>query len=104
MLSVVKLEEVNGNPTVKLDLPPAQIGDPVGLRFRITRRNNGRTEELRADGQFRVTARGIDASQGLPRQLLTVEPVGKAPVWRSVKNKPLNPRRLAPAKHPKTSI
>lgn len=103
MLSIVKLEEVNGNPTVKLDLPPAQLGDPIGLRFRITRRNEGRTEELEVSGQFRVTARGLDASQGPQRQILAVEPIGKPPVWRSIKT-PQTGRRLAPAVSPKTSI
>lgn len=104
MLSIVQLEEVNGTPKAKLDLPQAQIGDPIGLRFKIQRKSNGRTEVLNVDGQFRVTARGLDASSGPSRQLLSVEPIGAAPKWHSVKNHAQNPRRLSPAISPKTSI
>lgn len=104
MLSIVQLEEVRGTPKAKLELPQAQIGDPIALRFRIQRKTNGRTEVLDVDGQFRVTARGLDASSGPQRQLLSVEPIGAAPKWRSVKNDSQAPRRLSPARSPRTPI
>ncbi len=104
MLTVVQLADVKGQPKAKLELPRLQIGDPVGLRFQLNRRNGGRTEVLEVDGQFRVTARGVDASQGLPRQLLSAEAVGKAPTWRSVKNAAHGARRLGPAVFPRTPV
>ena len=104
MLTVVKLSDVKDQPTAKLELPRLQIGDPVGLKFMIPRRNGGRTEVLEVVGQFRVTARGVDASQGLPRQLLSVEAIGKVPTWRSVKNAPHGARRLGPACFPRTPV
>lgn len=106
MLSIVKLSDVRGEPTAKLDLPaPLRIGDPLGLKFRIERRNGGRTEELVVDGQFRVSAVGIDTANGTQRQLLSVEAAyGKPPVWRSVKTRSEPPRRLSPARFPKTPI
>lgn len=106
MLSIVKLSDVRGEPTAKLDLPgPLRIGDPLGLKFRVERRNGGRTEELVVEGQFRVTAVGIDTGSGTQRQLLSIETAyGKPPVWRSVKTQPEPSRRLSPARFPKTPI
>lgn len=107
VLSIVKLSDVRGEPAAKLDLPgPLRIGDPLGLKFRIERRNNGRTEELVVDGHFRVTAVGFDsAASGTSRQLLSVETqAGKTPVWHSVKNHSAPPRRLSPARSPRTPI
>jgi hypothetical protein len=103
MLTVVKLADVNGQPEAKLELPSAQIGDPLGLRFQLERRSSGRFEVLKVTGRFRVTARALDGTQGLPRQLLTVESVGKVPTWRSVKP-PARGRRLGPARFPRTPI
>ncbi len=105
VLSIVKLSDVRGEPAAKLDLPgPLRIGDPLGLKFRIERSRSGRTEELIVDGQFRVTAVGIDNAAG-QRQLLSVETAfGKPPVWRSVKNHSEPPRRLSPARSPRTPI
>jgi hypothetical protein len=105
MLSIVKLLDIKGEPVVKLDLPnPLGVGDPVGLQFRIERQNGGRTEELVVDGQFRVMARGVDAASGLPRQLLSVEPTGPVPHWRSIKNHAQKARRLPPATFPRTPV
>ena len=105
MLSVVKLLDVTGQPTVKLDLPGLlRIGDPLGLCFRIERQNGGRTEELRVDGQFRVAAVGVDASSGAARQLLSVEAAGGVPTWRSIKKRAQKPRRLPPATFPRTPV
>lgn len=105
MLTTLKLSDVNGEPKVKLDLPgPLRNGDPIALRFRIERRTGGRTEELDVHGRFRVTAVGFDGSASPPRQLLSVESMGTAPTWRSVKKRNVVPRRLGPAKAPKTPI
>jgi len=106
VLSIVKLSDVRGEPAAKLDLPgPLRIGDPLGLKFRIERQEGGRTQELVVDGQFRVTAVGIDTASGNQRQLLNVETArGKPPVWRSVKNHSEPSRRLSPARFPRTPI
>jgi len=105
MLSIVKLLDVKGQPTAKLDLPGLlRIGDPLGLRFRIERQNGGRTEELAVDGQFRVAAVGVDASSGPSRQLLSVEAAGAVPTWRSIKKRSQKPRRLPPATFPRTPV
>lgn len=104
MLSLVRLLDVKGQPTVKIDLPGLRVGDPVGLRFRIERANGGRTEELVVDGPFRVKAVGTDASSGPPRQLLSVEAAQGLPTWRSIKKKPQKARRLSPAVSPKTPV
>lgn len=102
----IKLADVNGQPHVLMSgVPsPLRIGDPVGLRCRITRQNpNGRYEVLVVDAQFRVAAVGFDLGTLPRRQLLTVECIGKPPVWASVKKPPLR-GRLAPAIHPRTPV
>ena len=101
----VKLDDVNGTPMALLsDVPsPLRVGDPLGLRFRLTRENGGRHEVLEVRGQFRVTAVGFDAGVAPRRQLLTVESVGRPPTWVSVK-KPPQRGRLAPAISPRTPV
>lgn len=102
--TVVKLNDVTGKPKIRLDtLPHLRIGDPVHLRFRITRENSGRTELLEVDQTFRVVGFSCDASINPPERLLSVESTSKPPVWRSVK-KPPRRRLLAPAKSPRTPI
>lgn len=111
MLTVVKLEDVAGKPKIKLDLPgPLRVGDPVSFpRFRIERSTpEGRREVLEVDSahnRFRVTAVGMDASSGPPRQLLTVESAQGVPLgWKAVKKHPEVRRRLSPAIFPRTPI
>lgn len=104
MLSIVQLDDVKGQPAVKMDLPQLKVGDPVALKFRIERQNGGRTEELRVIGRFRVTAVGYDAVDGPRRQLLSVEATGKPPTWASIKSRREGARRLPPARFPGTSI
>lgn len=101
----IKLDNVNGQPNVLLGgVPsPLRIGDPLGLRFKLDRHSNGRTELLEVDGQFRVTAVGFDLAAYPCRQLLTVEALGKPPTWVSVKRRaPRGP--LAPAISPRTPV
>ena len=104
MLSVLRLDDVKGKPAAKMDLPPLKVGDPVALKFRIERQNEGRTEELRVVGRFRVIAVGYDTIDGPQRQLLSVESSGKPPVWKSIKNRSTGPRRLSPARFSRTPI
>lgn len=101
----IKLDDVNGQPMVLLSgVPsPLRIGDPLGLRFRIARRNGGRLEVLEVSGQFRVSAVGFDLSTTPRRQLLSVEALGKPPTWVSVK-KPPERGPLAPAISPPTPV
>lgn len=104
MLSIVKLDDVKGKPAAKMNLPALKVGDPVALKFRIERQNEGRTEELRVVGRFRVVAVGYDAIDGPERQLLSVEATGRPPVWKSIKNRTRRHRRLSPARFPRTPI
>lgn len=100
----IKLDDVNGQPMVLLSSVPSplRVGDPLGLRFRVTRQSNGRPEVLDVHGQFRVSAVGFDCSVHPRRQLLTVESIGKPPTWVSVR-RPAR-RRLAPAVSPRTPV
>jgi hypothetical protein len=104
-VTVLRLEDVNGQPVVKLGgIPsPLKIGDHVGLKFRVSRDSNGRHEVLDVNGQFQVKAVGFDASTVPRRQLLSVESLHKPPTWRSVR-KPTQRGALAPAKSPRTPI
>jgi|SRR6478609_3650174 len=105
MLSVLKIDDVHGEPKVRLELPSLlRKGDPIALRFRLERANGGRHEVLNVNGRFRVTAVGLDASFTPHRQLLTVEALEVAPIWVAVKKSSTVPRRLAPAVSPRTPV
>jgi len=105
MLTIVKLADVTSQPTAKLELPGhRRIGDTIRLHFRIERQNGGRTEELRVNGLFRVSAVGNDCADGPTRQLLSVEAVDRPTTWVSVKNRAQEPVRLSPAVFPRTPI
>ncbi len=105
MLTIIKLADVNGEPRVKLDLPGLlRNGDPLALRFLLERQTGGRSEILEVNGRFQVTAVGMDASTSPPKQLLSVETAGRVPAWRSVKKRLLGPRRLGPARFPRTPV
>lgn len=105
VVTIVRLDDVNGMPRAKLSgIPvPLKIGDPLGLKFRLTRQTGGRHEVLLVNGQFRVTAIGFDASTLPRRQLLTVESLGNPPTWQSVRKTPER-RLLAPAVAPPTPV
>jgi hypothetical protein len=104
MLSIAKLSEINGEPRIKLDLTRLHVGDPVRLRFRLKRTLGGRDEVLEADTVFRVTTVGLDHAFVPPRQLLSLEPTGKAPTWQAVKKTRPVARRLSPAVFPRTPV
>ncbi len=97
--SIVELGDVSGKPKVKMDLPRMLVGHRIQLKFRLTRKNGGRSEVLDVDGEFVVRSVSFDASSGMARQLLSVESTEAAPSWRAVKKDSLPPpRRLGPAR------
>jgi len=103
--SVVQFVEVAGQPQVRLDLPgPLRLGERVRLKFTLRRKNATRTEELKIEGEFKVTAVEVDASGAYPRQLLSVETTAVRPTWKSVKNDPPFRRKLPPARFPRTVV
>ena len=105
MLTIIKLADVTSQPVAKLELyGHCRVGDTIRLHFRIERKNNGRTEELRVNGLFRVSAVGLDSAGGPTRQLLSVEAVDRPPTWVSVKNRVQEPLRLSNAVFPRTPI
>lgn len=105
MLTVINLAEINGEPKVKLDLPPMRVGEPIALRFRLERTHGGRHEVLLVDHKFRVTALGVEARGDLPRQLLSVELIdSKGPVWTAVKKPRSRLKRLSPAVTGRTPV
>jgi hypothetical protein len=103
--SIVELADVNGRPKVRQDLPSLlRIGDPIALRFKIQKNQDGRDQLLEVDHRFKVTAVGIDRRDDL-RQLVVVETLdGKPPTWHSVKKTEPYQRVLGPTKFPKTPI
>lgn len=105
VVTVLRLEDVNGQPIAKLGGLPAslRVGDPLGLKFKLTRSSNGRSEVLDVHGQFQVTAVGLDASCLPRRQLLSVSALHKPPTWRSVP-KSSQRRTMGPAQHPRTPL
>lgn len=109
MLTVIRLEDFLGKPTVKLDAPgPLRIGDPLCLpAFMLERTSSeGRRETLSVPSRlFRITAVGVDASTLPHRQILSVECAQGSPnSWQAVKKTSRASRRLSPARAPKTSV
>jgi hypothetical protein len=103
--SIIEFTEVAGQPKVRLDLPgPLRLGERVRLKFTLRRKNATRTEELKIEGEYKVTAVEIDASGAYPRQLLSVETTTVRPTWKSIKNDPPFRLRLPPARFPRTVV
>jgi len=98
--SIVELADVSGKPKVKMALPSVKIGDKIHLRFRLSRQNGGRSEQLDVDGDFQVRGWSLDASSGFARQILSVDAVTACPSWKAVKKVPSPPRKLGPARVP----
>lgn len=95
--TIVELADVSGKPKVKMDLPsPLRLGDRLQLHFKLTRQNGGRSELLEVHGEFRVSTVSFENA----RQLLSVDAIGTAPVWRAVKKSAVMPRKLSPARVP----
>jgi hypothetical protein len=101
--SIVKFDDVKHSPEMRIDLPsPIPIGSKIRLSFAITRTNNGRTEELRVNGEFQVTTVITDATKGKTLQVVTVSSVGVAPSWVAIKKPPTN--KLAPTHSGPTKV
>ena len=98
--TIVELADVSGKPKVKMALPALRIGDKVHLRFRLSRQNGGRSEQLDVDGDFQVRGMSLDASSGFARQILSVDAVTMSPSWKAVKKLPVPLRKLGPARVP----
>jgi hypothetical protein len=101
-LTFLELADVPDAQRVRIDLPALRQGDRVLLRFRLERQHLGRHEVLDVTGEHRVMSLLIDASQGNPCQIVQVSSTGKAPSWRAIRR--VKPRRLAPARSPRTVI
>lgn len=103
MLTIVELSDVSGRPLVKLDLPLLQVGAKIDLRFKLDRKNKGRTEILEVVGVYRIASVTTQLGRSFT-QYLAVESMGAVPSWKAVKAKPPIVRRLGPTKGPRTPI
>jgi len=102
--STVEFTDVKNSPKVKMDLPwPLLLGTKIQLDLTIRRMNGSRTEELHIQGEFKVTSSTFDARSN-PRQVVQVEAVKMAPVWRSIKNPITTKRKPPPAIAPRTEV
>lgn len=102
--SVVKFDDVKQSPEVRMELPsPIPIGSKIRLAFTLNRLNKGRTEELRVNGEFQVTAVITDTTKGKAIQIVTVSAMGLAPSWVAVKN-PAATKKLAPTHSGPTKV
>jgi hypothetical protein len=98
--TIVELSEVSGKPKVKMALPPLRIGDKIHLKFRLSRQNGGRSEQLDVDGDYQVRGMSVDASSGVAHQQLAVDAVSTSPSWKAVKKVQVPLRKLGPARVP----
>src|ERR1035437_4851430 len=100
--SLLVLTEVAGAPKVKMELPSTlRLGDKLALKLKLKRTNQGRSEVLEVQGDFRISSVSYD---GL-RQILEVETAtGKVPSWRAVKRAPETKRVIPPAKSARTVV
>jgi hypothetical protein len=87
LAAFLTLEDVAGAPQMRMDLPLMRLGDRLLLKAVLHRQKGGRTEELRVEGEFRVTSLVVDA-RGRTRQIISVAAIGVAPSWRAIKNRP----------------
>jgi len=101
--SIVKFEDLKESPSVRIELPaPLPIGTRINLCITLRRKHGGRTEELRVNGEFRVTSVTIDAV-GASRQIVTIASTGVAPTWKAVKNS-VGKKKLALTRSPRTEV
>jgi hypothetical protein len=96
--SVITFDEVKSSPSVRMDVPALlSIGERILLHFVLRRQNGPRSEELRIEGEFRVTEAVIDATCAPIKQRLKVSAKGVTPSWKAVKRSSvLIARKLAP--------
>lgn len=90
--STVEFEDLKDGPSMAISLPsPLLLGTRLNLRFLVRRKNGSRTEELRIDGEYKVTEVTIDARAHV-KQLVKVAATRVAPSWRAIKNPPTEKR------------
>ncbi len=87
LTAFLTLEDITGEPQMRLDLPLMRLGDRLLLSAVLHRQKGGRTEELHVEGEFRVTSLILDA-RGRVKQLIRVAAIGVAPTWKAIKNPP----------------
>ena len=85
LTAFLTLEDITGEPQLRMDLPLMRLGDRVQLSAVLHRQKGGRTEELHVEGEFRVTSLVVDA-RGRAKQIIRVATVGVTPCWRAIKN------------------
>lgn len=103
--TVLTLSDVRDNPKVmKVIVGPLRMGDHIYLKFLLRKKTGNRTEELRVDGEFRVSKVSFDTRGAAQRQLLVVEALGVTPIWKGVKNEPQWKRKMPPAIASRTII
>ena len=102
--TIVTLTDVDGQPSVRTDLPGVLLGQRVRFGFKLRRQNGGRMEILDATGEWRVTSAIVDATGPHPRQLVSVESARTPPPWKAIKKTPPWTRRLPPARSPRTVL
>lgn len=101
-LTFVELTDLPGTPRVRIDLPQLHAGSRLVLQFHLERQHLGRHEVLDAAGEFHVVSAVTEVRRGRRWQIVQVTSTGKVPSWQAVK-KP-KPRRLAPARSPRTIV
>jgi hypothetical protein len=101
--SIVKFDDVKRSPEVRMTIPsPIHIGSKVRLAFKITQVSNGRTEELRVNGEFQVTSVINDLTKGRSVMRVTISSIGVAPSWVAIKTPPA--RKLGPTLNGPTKV
>jgi hypothetical protein len=102
--TILVFSDLKDSPRVAKSLPDTlRIGDHLVLDLTVRRKNGGRTEELRVNGEFRVTSSVLDA-RTTPQRLVSVEALRVAPIWKAVKNPPSWARKMPPARFPRTRV
>lgn len=102
--SIVILTDLKDEPSVRMELPALlPLGERIKLRLLLRRKNGHRTEELRVEGEYRVTESSVDATYAPAKQILKVEATKVAPSWKAVRN-PVAPTRVLPPTHSKAIV
>lgn len=103
MLTKIVMQDIHGSPSFKLDIPLVRIGELIRVRVRLARVHEGRHEVLLVNSSVRVDRVGVDATHSPPQQVIQAAHFdGKPTHWQAVKTP--GPRKMAPAKAPKTIL
>jgi len=102
--SIITFSDLKDEPSVRIELPALlPIGERIKLKLVLRRKNGTRTEELRIEGEYRVTGTSIDATYAPAKQALKVEATKVSPSWKAVRN-PMVPTRNLPPTHSKAVV